>query len=80
MMGTKKLSEIKKELQQAARANEEELKAWVKQQNHKPKNRRPARVLEELVWLRELLRQAVAEKKSADGKLKKARRKTAKIR
>lgn len=63
MMGPTKLSEIKRQLQQAARENAKELKVWIKQQRTHRKNSRHSRVFQELVWLEHLLREGAAEKK-----------------
>jgi hypothetical protein len=80
MMGTTKLSEIKRKLRLAARESGPDLKAWVNQQRGKQKGHGPSRVLEELDWLRELLREAVAEKKTPSRKAKKTAKKPAKAR
>lgn len=65
MIGTKKLSEIKRDLRQAFRNQDEELNAWLDRKiaKHRPKTARVPRVVEDLLWIRELLREAVAETK-----------------
>ena len=64
MIGPKKLSEIKRELRQAL-GNDQELAAWLDRQisQPSPKNRGIPAVEKDLLWVRELLREAVAEKK-----------------
>ena len=61
MIGPKKLSEIKSELRQAL-SNDPAVAAWLDQQaSHSlPKNERVSTVEEDLLWVRDLLHEAVA--------------------
>ena len=64
MMGPKKLSDIERELRQVL-GNDREFAAWLDRQCSRPASKpRGASIVEkDLLWLRELLREAVAEKK-----------------
>ena len=64
MMGTKKFSEIKRELRQAL-GNDQELAAWLDRQIS-PRSQKAGSiptVEKDLLWVRQLLRKAVAQKK-----------------
>ncbi len=77
MMGPKKLSEIKQELQAALKKDGRELQAWLDEQFSKSplRNEEDARTLADLVWVRDVLRETVAGKKQSGGKSAKPRRK-----
>jgi hypothetical protein len=64
MIGPKKLSDIKRELRQAL-GNDQELAAWLDRQisQPSPKKRGIPDVEKDWLWVRELLREAVAEMK-----------------
>jgi hypothetical protein len=65
MIGTKKLSEIKKELREALRPKKAEIEARLDQEIAKlsDKERRDPKVVEELLWIRDVLREIVNGKK-----------------
>ena len=66
MIGTKKLSEIKRELRQAL-GNDQELAAWLDRQISRPSQKAGSipTVEKDLLWVRQLLRKAVAPKKTS---------------
>lgn len=80
MMGPKKLSDIERELRQVL-GNDREFAAWLDRQCSRPASK-PSGVPvveKDLLWLRELLREAVAEKKphARGAKKQKAKRASA---
>ena len=74
MMGSKRLSEIKRELRQAL-GNDKELAAWLDRQisHPSPKNGGVQTVEKDLMWVRELLREALVGKKPSHRKSTKAK-------
>ncbi len=76
MIGRKKLSDIERELRQAL-GNDQELAAWLDRQISppSPRNRGVPAVEKDLLWVRELLREAVAEKKPRTRGAKKSKAK-----
>ena len=77
MMGPKKLSEIKQELQTALKKNGRALESWLDEQlSQRPsQSQDDARTLADLVWVRDLLRESLTDKKRPAGKSSKPRRK-----
>ena len=73
MMGSKKLSAIKRELRQAL-GNDKELAAWLDRQCSRPspKEGDDSTVEKDLLWVRDLLRQGATGKKPRRRKLKNA--------
>jgi hypothetical protein len=77
MLGPKKLSEIKQELRQLLATKDSTLESWLQQQlvNLQPQPPRDAKLLEDLLWVRDLLRETSRPKKPAGGKTRKRRAK-----
>jgi len=71
MMGTKKLSEIRKELHEALRRDRVKVQAWLDEQMAKLKadGHRDPKVIEDLYWIRDDLRRAVEENNSRSCKM-----------
>jgi hypothetical protein len=64
MIGPKKLAEINRELRRTLRKSKRELEPWLDEQLSKSARANSRSVLEDLLWVRKLLRGAVSEKKS----------------
>jgi hypothetical protein len=77
MLGPKKLSEIKQELQTVLKKNGRALESWLDEQvSQRPsQSKDDARTLADLIWVRDLLRESLINKKPLDGKSPKPRRK-----
>ncbi len=77
MMGPKKLSEIKQELQTILKKNGRALQSWLDEQlsQRSSQSKEDARTLADLVWVRDLLRDSLTEKKPPAGTSSQPRRK-----
>jgi hypothetical protein len=77
MIGTQKLEDIKRELRLTLEKTDKDLQVWLDQQISKlqRKNGRGANVLEDLLWVRAILREAVAAKKLRRRKVRKPKTK-----
>jgi hypothetical protein len=78
MMGKKKLGEIKEELRHLLEKTDKELQSWLDQKILEANRKNPKRpkVIEDLLWVQEILREAVAGKKSQPKKSRKQTKKT----
>ncbi len=77
MMGPKKLSEIKQELQTVLKKNGRALQSWLNEQlaQRPSQSKDDAGTLADLVWVRDLLPESLTDKKPPAGKSSKPRRK-----
>lgn len=75
MMGRKKASEIKRELRQKFAGKATELNDWVKRRiaELQPDRKAGSRVGEELLWIRDLLRESLKRKKPRRNNAKRPR-------
>jgi hypothetical protein len=79
MFTLRKLNEIKCELSKILAKDEKELTAWLQREKSalKPGSRGNPRLVEDLVWLEEMLREAVKDKKSQGKQLRNRKAKKA---
>ena len=77
MLGTKKLSEINKELRQALKKTDADFQSWMDQKivDHR-QTTQDSKVLEDLLWVQKVLREAVADKEPPHKLPKRTRKKT----
>jgi hypothetical protein len=75
MIGSKKLAAMKKELRQKLRLEKKRVETWVERKEAELSSRESEdrHVLEELRWIRSLLREIVAEKKPRPKRSKKTK-------
>ena len=73
MMGTKKLAEIKQELGQMFGSADKDFQAWLEQTiaAQRRKSAEDLKVVEDLLWVQKILREAVAAKTSHPKKARK---------
>ena len=76
MLGTKKLSEIKKELRLVLQKTDEDFQSWLDQKilEHR-KSTQDAKVLEDLLWVQKILAESVTGKMPPQKEPRKAPRK-----